>query len=135
MDPDQAKRKITLTFLFIRYIYQNFMKMSLNILDWQYSKKLSLVPTTAVDLIDLLRSLSYIAWIAPRALFLSELSKWSFWCNGYRHRKWTRRHEFKSWTRLIAFHMALIPLGKVWIRLFSLQLWVNSRTEWVLQPR
>ena len=25
----------------------------------------------------------------------------------------TRRHEFKSWTRLIAFHMALIPLGKV----------------------
>ena len=27
--------------------------------------------------------------------------------------KWTRRHEFKSWTRLIAFHIALIPLGKV----------------------
>ena len=22
-------------------------------------------------------------------------------------------HEFKSWTRLIAFHIALIPLGKV----------------------
>ena len=37
--------------------------------------------------------------------------------------------EFKSWTRLIAFHIALIPLGKVWIQLFSLQLWVNSRTE------
>ena len=34
------------------------------------------------------------------------------WCNGYRLRKWTRRHEFKSWTRLIAFHIALIPLGK-----------------------
>ena len=33
--------------------------------------------------------------------------------NGYRRRKWTRRHEFKSWTRLIAFHIALIPLGKV----------------------
>ena len=28
---------------------------------------------------------------------------------------------------LIAFHIALIPLGKVWIQLFSLQLWVNSR--------
>ena len=28
-------------------------------------------------------------------------------CNGYRHRKWTRRHEFKSWTKLIAFHIAL----------------------------
>ena len=51
------------------------------------------------------------------------------WCNGYRHRKWTRRPEFKSWTRLIAFHIALIPLGKVWIQLFSLQLWVNSRAD------
>ena len=35
------------------------------------------------------------------------------WCEGYRRRKWTRRHEFKSWTRLIAFHIALKPLGKV----------------------
>ena len=52
----------------------------------------------------------------------------------YGRRKWTRRHEFKSWTRLIAFHIALIPLVKVWIQLFSLQLWVNSRTDRVLQP-
>ena len=51
------------------------------------------------------------------------------WCNGYRLRKWTRRHEFKSWTIQIAFHIALIPLGKVWIQLFSLQLWGNSRTD------
>ena len=35
------------------------------------------------------------------------------WCTGYRRRKWTRRHEFKSWTRPIAFHIALIPWGKV----------------------
>ena len=35
------------------------------------------------------------------------------WCNGYRRRKWARQHEFKSWTRLITFHRALIPLGKV----------------------
>ena len=56
------------------------------------------------------------------------------WCNGYCLRKWTRRYEFKSWTRLIAFHMVLIPLGKVWIQLFSLQLWVNSRADWFLQP-
>ena len=34
------------------------------------------------------------------------------WGNGYRRRKCTRRHEFKSWTRLIAFHIALITLGK-----------------------
>ena len=39
------------------------------------------------------------------------------WCNGYRRRKWTRRHQFKSWTRLIAFHIVLIPLRKVWIQL------------------
>ena len=51
------------------------------------------------------------------------------WCNGYRRRKWTRRHEFKSRTRLITFHIALIPLGKVWIQLFSLQLWVNSSAD------
>ena len=56
------------------------------------------------------------------------------WCNGYRRRKWTQRHEFKSSTRLTAFHIALIPLGKVWIQLFSLQLWVNSWADWVLQP-
>ena len=47
------------------------------------------------------------------------------WCNGYCRRKWTWRHEFKSWMRLIAFHITLIPLGKVWIQLFSLQLWVK----------
>ena len=44
------------------------------------------------------------------------------------------RYEFKSWTRLIAFHIALMPLGKVWIQLFSLQLWINSRADWVLPP-
>ena len=48
---------------------------------------------------------------------------------GYCRRKWTRRHEFKSWTRLIAFHIALITLGKGLIQLFSLQRWVNSRAD------
>ena len=56
------------------------------------------------------------------------------WCNGYHRKKSTRLRVFKSWTRLIAFHIVLIPLGKVWIQLFSLQLWVNSRADWVLQP-
>ena len=59
----------------------------------------------------------------------------SQWCNAYCRQKWTRRHEFKSWTKLIAFHIALIPLGKVWIQLFSLHLWVNRRADWVLQSR
>ena len=54
-------------------------------------------------------------------------------CNGYRGRKWTRWHELKTWTRLIKFLIALIPLRKVWIKLFSLQLWVNNRTDYVLQ--
>ena len=26
--------------------------------------------------------------------------------------KWTHLPEFKSWTRLLAFHIVLIPLGK-----------------------
>ena len=30
---------------------------------------------------------------------------------------------------LIAFHIALIPLGQVRIQLFSPQLWVNSRVD------
>ena len=51
------------------------------------------------------------------------------WCNGYRCRKSTRWLEFKSWTRLVAFQIVLIPLGKIWIQLFSLQLWVNSRAN------
>ena len=54
-------------------------------------------------------------------------------CNGYRRRIWTRRDEFKSGTWLIAFHIALIPLGKVWIQIYSLQIWVYSRAECVLQ--
>ena len=44
-------------------------------------------------------------------------------------------NQIKSWTRLIALPIALIPLGKVWIQLFSLQLWVIRRAGWVLQPR
>ena len=36
-------------------------------------------------------------------------------------RKWTLWLEFKYWTRLFAFPIALITLGKVWIQLFFLQ--------------
>ena len=53
-------------------------------------------------------------------------------CNGCRRRKWIRWHEFKSWTRLIAFPIALILLEKVSIKLFSLQPWINTRVNWVL---
>ena len=44
------------------------------------------------------------------------------WCNSYRRMKWIRQHVFKFRTRLFAFHIAVIPLGKVWIQLFSPQL-------------
>ena len=37
--------------------------------------------------------------------------------------------DMSSNSGLIAFHIALIPLGKVWIQLFSLQLWVHSRAD------
>ena len=53
------------------------------------------------------------------------------WCNGYRRRKWTRWHEFKSWPKLITFHIALIPLGKVWIQLLK---WRNSEKEVAPSP-
>ena len=58
-----------------------------------------------------------------------------------RKQKWEGKQLYGRFKRLInnishliAFHIALILLGKVWIQLFSLQLWVNSRTDWVLQP-
>ena len=56
------------------------------------------------------------------------------WFNGYCRKKWTKPPGFKSWTKLIAFHITLIPLEKVWIQLFALQWWVTSRTDWVHQP-
>ena len=99
-------------------------------------KKISLVKYS----VQLMPGVTYRYKLIPvDSLFLSSilqpLSEYIFsestcpWCIGYRRRIWTRRHEFKSWTWLIAFHIALIPLGKVWIQLFSLQLWVNSRTD------
>ena len=47
------------------------------------------------------------------ALVLKGIDSLIPWCNSYRRWNWTRRYEFKSWTRLIAFHIAIIPLGKV----------------------
>ena len=34
--------------------------------------------------------------------------------------------------RLCVFHIVQISLGKVWIQLFSPQLWINGRTYWAL---
>ena len=53
---------------------------------------------------------------------------WSV-CNGYCIRIWTLLLVFKSKTRLSLFHIAQIPLGKVYIRLFSFHLEANSSTN------
>ena len=55
------------------------------------------------------------------------------WCTGYRRWKWTRPTVFKSWTRLFAFYIALIFLGKAWIKLISFHLWANCGADWTLQ--
>ena len=40
----------------------------------------------------------------------------------------------KSLMTLFMFHFVPTPSGKSWIHLFFFQLWVNSWTDWVLQP-
>ena len=52
--------------------------------------------------------------------------------NDYCHRKWTPWPEFKSGMRLFEFCIALKPMENVWIKLFSMRLWVNSRANWAL---
>ena len=53
--------------------------------------------------------------------FFCSFFLWSFchhylwrclWCNGYRRRKWTRRHEFKSWTKTDCISHSTNTLGK-----------------------
>ena len=34
------------------------------------------------------------------------------WCNGYSHKKWTCRYEFKSWMKLFAFSHSTNTLRK-----------------------
>ena len=53
------------------------------------------------------------------------------WYNVYYCKKWTWWPEFKSWMKLFVFQIVLILLGKVCIQLFSLQLLVNSRADWL----
>ena len=65
-----------------------------------------------ITIVDKIYDISITIYVIIIIVILFIIWKYP-WCNGYRRRKWTRRHEFKSWTRLIAFHIALIPLGKV----------------------
>ena len=136
---------------------QNFeMRLDMQYFDWNFSKcclpvywdKLKLNNISWAPCLINSQTLKIISWVesflysdkqgTPEEVQrIQRLKYWVLtnqyrrcpWCNGYRRRKWTRRHEFKSSTRVIAFHIALIPLGKVWILLFSLQLWVNRRSD------
>ena len=56
----------------------------------------------------------------------------SSWSSCHRRRKKTRIHEFKSWTRLFAFHGTLIPLERYESNFFSFQQRVICRADWAL---
>ena len=51
---------------------------------------------------------------------------WWLLCYDYCCWGWTWQYEFKPWIWPFAFHITLI---KLWIQLFSLQLWVNNRAD------
>ena len=54
--------------------------------------------------------------------------KWRFWKrNGYRRKKWNLYHEFKSWTRMLAFHSMVMPLAKASIH-------HKLTYTWIYQP-
>ena len=58
-------------------------------------------------------------WERVRDIHDGGMTRWWWWwwwcCNGNAQKKWTRRHKFKSWTRLLAYHVVLMSLGKVCI--------------------
>ena len=58
------------------------------------------------------------------SLFTSIINCGGVWHKGYCPRKWTQQAKFKSWTKLFVFHLALMPLGKVWIP-SPIYLWVT----------
>ena len=79
----------------------------------EYTFKLQLV-------VKLQFGTSVECWVHVHCYY-SQINFWRCpWCNAYFRRKWIRRHEFKSWTWLIAFPIALMPFKKIWILLFSL---------------
>ena len=54
--------------------------------------------------------LEYFQWWQERVQ--KKEKPYSKWGMGYRHRKWTWWHEFKSWMRLIAFSHSTNTFGK-----------------------
>ena len=51
-------------------------------------------------------------------------------CMSYHCRKWTDKSSSNPW-RTCLYFTVLIPLGMVWVQLFSLQ-WVNHWADWLL---
>ena len=89
-------------FLFSEFILLSLFIQYCELINWNYCKCLD-IPTISC-LIKLLTLAK-----ADNFLFLIRRCPW---CNGYCPRKWVWRHEFKSWTRLIAFSHSTNTLGK-----------------------
>ena len=128
--------KIILKWFFIYSIHCDFVTIHFNMIEWfgliVYFYDISIIigysmPNPLYTYIYIYMYQIYMIWFGWVLWHINYCR--CPWCSRYCRRKWTRRYEFKSWTRLIAFHVTLMPLGKVWIQLFSLQLWVNSRTD------
>ena len=131
---DRSSIQLTIMLFISKFmLHSDFIKVSYTINDYVLlCHSTALIPTACTDpLLTILFLCTHVPYKRPIQLSHTHIYMCNMcpWCNGYRCRKWTRRHKFKPWMRLIAFHMALISLGKIWIQLFSLQLWVNSRTD------
>ena len=72
---------------------------------WEvYFFKRSLRSSLFIASICILHVYVYICICICRCICMWVYNTWKCpWCNGYRPKKWTRRHEFNSWARLIAF--------------------------------
>ena len=69
-------------------------------------------PTTVLVISNAITFCSAKIILKSQRNLCSSLSGRCLWCNGYRRRKCTRWHEFKSWKRLIAFSHSTNTLGK-----------------------
>ena len=112
---NKTLKRVILTFNFLWLLLiklWNFLQFS------KYSMKIFNFHAVNIALINKW-SLNIIK-VYPGNLFVEVLSKSDYEMSyGYRCWKWNRRREFKHLTRLLAFHFALMLMGKAWIHLSS----------------
>ena len=56
-------------------------------------------------------------------------TEWLLQCNGYCRRKWTRKAEFQSWTKLFAFHIAFLSRKGMYTFILSCNEKIVGQTE------